>query len=222
MDLGEPNTTMAECDAVPPRAALRWYAPVVAVCWLAAVATGFVGLALYAFKPGSTGTAPVSWPAGTAISADEGRPTLVMFVHPKCPCSRASVAELERLMAVCDGRVSARVVFLRPAGFDDEWAKTDIWQSAAAIPSVTVLVDRDAVEARRFDAETSGQTFLFDASGRLLFSGGITGARGHEGDNAGLDAVASLIVTGRAERSTAPVFGCSLFDAPDSGAEGAK
>ena len=33
-------------------------------------------------------------------------------------------------------------------------------------------------------AWTSGETMLYDASGRLVFAGGITGSRGHGGDNA--------------------------------------
>ena len=48
-----------------------------------------------------------------------------------------------------------------------------------------MLRDDDGAEARRFGAETSGQTLLYDARGALAFSGGITGARGHAGDNAG-------------------------------------
>jgi len=47
-------------------------------------------------------------------------------------------------------------------------------------------------------------------SGRLAFSGGITLARGHEGDSAGLQRIRSLLRTGKADRSEAPVYGCSL------------
>ncbi|HEY6421580.1 MAG TPA: hypothetical protein VIX59_21490 [Candidatus Binataceae bacterium] len=36
---------------------------------------------------------------------------------------------------------------------------------------------------------------LYDRRGRLLFSGGITGARGHFGDNAGVSAIVALIDT---------------------------
>ena len=42
-----------------------------------------------------------------------------------------------------------------------------------------------AARRQRFGAETSGQTLLYDRDGRLLFSGGTTGSRGHDGDNAG-------------------------------------
>ena len=53
-------------------------------------------------------------------------------------------------------------------------------------------------------------TVLYDIQGRLLFSGGITSARGHEGDSAGLQRISSLLRTGKADRSDAPVYGCSM------------
>ena len=79
-----------------------------------------------------------------------------------------------------------------------------------------VLVDRDAdgVEAARFGAKTSGQALLYAADGRLLFHGGLTPSRGHEGDNEGLRRV-TAILDGKAARDESPVFGCSLRDADE-------
>ncbi len=69
----------------------------------------------------------------------------------------------------------------------------------------------DGDEARRFGAATSGHVMLYDAAGRLHFSGGITPARGHEGDSLGRDAVIDLIEAYRsAGRRCSPVFGCPL------------
>jgi len=113
-------------------------------------------------------------------------------------------------MAQAQGRVTAYVLFLKPAGFSDDWEKTDLWQSAASIPGVKVVVDQDGVEADRFQAVTSGQTVLYDTEGRLLFSGGITGSRGHSGDNAGRSAIVSLLNTGEATAAETFVFGCPL------------
>ncbi len=70
--------------------------------------------------------------------------------------------------------------------------------------------DVDGHEAQRFHAHTSGETLLYNASGKLLFQGGITGRRGHEGDNAGRAACLSLLTSERAPLSHAPVFGCAL------------
>jgi hypothetical protein len=136
-----------------------------------------------------------------------------MLVHPHCPCTRATIGELAELMAHCQGRLTAYVLFLKPAGFSDDWEKTDLWQSAASIPGVNVIVDDDGAEARRFHSATSGQTILYDAEGHLLFSGGITASRGHAGDNDGQSAIISLVNDGAASRTVTSVFGCPLFDA---------
>ena len=64
--------------------------------------------------------------------------------------------------------------------------------------------------------ETSGQTLLYDRRGSLIFSGGITSARGHRGANAGEAALVSLLASGRADRNATSVFGCPLFGATDA------
>jgi hypothetical protein len=141
---------------------------------------------------------------------------LVVTIHPKCPCSRATVGELARVMTACEGRLTARVLMVRPPGKPEGWEQTDLWTAAARIPGVTVVTDVDGAESGKFGAETSGHAMLYDGSGKLVFSGGITESRGHEGDNAGRSAVVSLVWAGMwAEGNVSPrtpVYGCSLFD----------
>ena len=149
---------------------------------------------------------------GAALAPVPERITLVMIVHPRCPCSRASLAELAQLMARCRDRVSATVVFVRYAGVSNHWVRSGTWQQASAIPGVRVLADTDGEIAHRFGAYTSGQTYLYDAHGRLLFSGGLTGARGHEGDNAGLSAALARLRGHSFSLARTSVFGCPLFD----------
>lgn len=193
---------------------------VLAVAWVLAVGAGMGILLRYESRPGAPAS-PRSerWPEQSALRRAPGRATLVMVAHPRCPCTRASLAELARLMIRCGDRVSAHVLFVLPPGKGAAWGRTDLWRSARAIPGVDARLDPGGIEARRcFGAATSGQTFLYHENGRLLFRGGITAARGHEGDNAGSDAVAALVrdagahrATGAAPAST-PVFGCALFD----------
>ena len=83
------------------------------------------------------------------------------------------------------------------------------------------VFDRVVAEARRFHASTSGQTLVYGASGHLTFAGGITGARGHEGDNPGRRAVTELLMGNTPAVVHTAVFGCSILgapvaDAPDS------
>jgi hypothetical protein len=179
--------------------------------WLLMIGTGTGFLWNYESTPGTSAAAPDRWPADSRIRRATDRATLVMLAHPHCPCTRASIGELSRLMTQAQGRVTAYVLFIKPANFSTDWEKTDLWASAAAIPGVYVLVDNEGVEAGRFRSATSGQTLLYDADGKLIFSGGITSARGHAGDNEGRAAIVSLLTTDEAVRNETPVFGCPLF-----------
>jgi len=166
----------------------------------------------YENTPGVAGPPPSQWPTDTEIQRTPGRATLVMVAHPQCACTRASIGELALLMAHGQDRLTAYVLFFTPRGASEDWEKNDLWDSAAAIPGVHILRDRSGGEAHRFQAATSGQTMLYDAAGRLLFSGGITGSRGHSGDNAGRSAIVALLNHETPERINSFVFGCSLLD----------
>ncbi len=177
--------------------------------WLVCIAFGLRALVRYEYRAGSVGVAPDSWPAASRIARTNDRDTLVMLAHPLCPCTRASMNELAQIMARTDGKLNAYVLFLKPHNSGADWDDTFLYRSATRIPGVTVLTDVDGEEAKRFGAETSGFTLVFDRDGKRIFSGGITGSRGHEGDNAGESAIVSLVNARPAVRSTS-VFGCPL------------
>jgi hypothetical protein len=187
-----------------------------ATAWVCAVAAGLAVMVRYENTPGRSERTPADWPARTHIPQPAGRPSVVLFAHPHCPCTRATMGELARIMAQCEGKLDASVVFFSPENSTPGWELTALRREAAAIPGVRVLDDKDGGEARRFGAETSGHTMLYDASGHLLFSGGITASRGHSGDNAGRSAIVSLVNSGRADRIRTSTFGCSLLDAKAS------
>ena len=181
------------------------------VVWSIAVACG-MGLTMrYEATPGKSATASGDWPTGSRLRPATDRPTLVVMAHPQCPCTEATLSELNELLAQCPNKARVYVVFWKPTGYPTDWEKTPLWKSAAALPGVEVLTDEGGLEARRFHAFTSGQTFLFDASHHLVFSGGITAGRGHVGDNVGRDTIVSWLTTGKAKRNKTFVFGCSLF-----------
>jgi hypothetical protein len=196
---------------VPARRMERTLFLIVGVCWVVAVSVGLSVLWAYENGPGNAGDAPVQWPVASRLPAPHQRPALVLLVHPQCPCSHATVAELARLMAHVQDRVEAHVLFLQPRGMSESWVKSDLWQNAAAIPGVDVRLDEGGVEAQRFGSATSGETLLYDTAGRLRFNGGITGSRGHEGDNAGRSALESILAGGTSGTSSTFVFGCALF-----------
>jgi hypothetical protein len=188
----------------------RWLALV--AIWTAAAGAGMTALAAYKGRPGPVGSEPAQWPANSGIQRTPGLPTLVMFAHPMCPCTEASLAELARLMRRVDGKLSAHVLFIRPAGTPESWARSANWKLAAHIPGVSVAADPDSAEALRFGSGTSGEVVFYDAQGALRFSGGITPSRGHEGDNPGSDRIAALVAGGAEGFIGTPVFGCPLHD----------
>jgi hypothetical protein len=182
------------------------------VVWLGTVLAGTFLLIGYANSPGKSGLPPAHWPDGSRIARDRQLPTLVMFMHPHCPCSKASVGELALLMAQCQSRVKTTVMFLQPAEMNNDWVMTGTWEEASRIPGVTVRRDEAGDEASLFHVETSGDTVLYDAKGELLFHGGITISRGHSGDNPGRDSIQALLFGGTTSVSNTPAFGCSLFE----------
>jgi len=184
------------------------------VVWAGAAVFGGHALLKYENSPGKVGHVSSAWPANSSIQLASDRPTLVMLAHPQCPCSRASMNELAQLMARVQGKVRAYVLFYTPRDSGSDWQNTETSRSAAQIPGVMVLPDIDGAEAERFGAETSGHTFLFDPSGRLLFNGGITASRGHSGDNAGEGSIVSLINNHTAKFGQTFVFGCSFKTQP--------
>jgi hypothetical protein len=189
---------------------------VVMACWLVAVCAGLGKVWVYANTPGRAADAPMRWPETSHLTRQPGKPTLVMLLHPQCSCSRASVGELALLMARVPGRVTAHVLFYRPANAGPDWGASELRAEAESIPGVIVSTDVDGDESARLGGYVSGQTLLFDAGGELVFAGGMTFARGHSGDNAGRDAVTAIIGGKTPATRRTPVFGCYIGRPKDS------
>jgi hypothetical protein len=186
------------------------------IVWTLIVGPGVFLLGMYHARPGDAGTPRAGWPPFSHVRRDVGRPTLLMFLHPHCPCSQASVSELERLVTHCHGRsvFSAYVIVVKPSRGTGTWEQTVLERKAAAIPGVVLRDDLGGVEAQAFGVSTSGHTLVYDQDGALAFSGGVTPARAHEGGNYGLEAVVELLSGRPATHREHPVFGCPLFSHP--------
>jgi hypothetical protein len=115
-------------------------------------------------------------------------------------------------MSRAQGHVRAYVVFVRPDGVTDDWSDTDRWRRAAEIPGVTPVLDDGGGLASEFGSFTSGHALLYAPDGRLLYSGGITGARGHDGDNEGRRDILALIAGAAPTSHRQPIYGCGLHD----------
>jgi hypothetical protein len=182
------------------------------VAWALAVLTSAALMWRYKMDSGEVADAPLQWPADITFARSMSRPTLVMIAHPKCSCTRASIAELERLLSQSGDHADVHVLFVRPLGTPDGWERTDTYARASQIPGVHVHTDASGVMAHRFGAHTSGETLLYGADGALAYHGGITGARGHEGGNVGRDRVLALLSGSAPDRNQSPTFGCDIAE----------
>lgn len=187
--------------------------------WCLGVAAGMTILWDYSNRPGPASEPPTSWPDGSFIQRVPTRATLLMMVHPRCPCTRTSIRELALIMRHCRETVSTHVLFYKPVATTDDWEKTDLWNSAVAIPNVEVHTDINGEEARLFGGATSGAVVVYDADGSLVFNGGVTGGRGHSGDNAGRSSIMSLLAGDRPVQRETFVYGCEFFNTANGEAE---
>lgn len=178
--------------------------------WGAGVVGGFAWLGGYETTPGEAGAPARAWPDDAGLGLDARRPTMVVFLHPRCPCSRATAEGVERLAARHGGAARLFAVFFRPEGSAPAWADTALRARFAAIAGCTSVDDPGGRLAWRFGARTSGHVAAFDARGARLFVGGITAARGRTGANVHEAALERALVAGAADPEPHPVFGCPL------------
>jgi hypothetical protein len=181
----------------------RIWLPIFTLVWCTLVVVGLRELHAYATTEGSSGAEPRRWPAESTLPHADRGPTLVMFLHPDCPCSKASLAELATIAEA--NRVRAKLVIV----FVSDDPSGPRWEAAGKLPGVTRILDRGGVEATRFAATTSGHVVVYD-HGELAFAGGITGERGHAGDNIGRQSVLQILEGAPPLDQLHGVFGCAL------------
>jgi len=190
--------------------------------WLATVTSGTIVILNYESRPGENPSQLTQWPHETLMARLADYPTVVMFTHPHCPCTRASVSEFAQIVSMCRELADFRVIAFDPVDANDDWRESDLVESATAVPGVTVFWDKDGQEACRFNIKTSGHVLLYDSKGQLRFSGGITSSRGHQGSNFGRSQLVAWLRKSSEQRAQqadlleSPVFGCALVDGSEA------
>lgn len=180
--------------------------------WAFATALGFHVAMTYQATPGAPSDARSAWPAELPIGLDPARASLVLVLHPHCPCSRATLEELDRLLTRWPETLRTHVFFYSDPALGPRWHETDLWRHAASIPGVSVRADEFGLCARALGGKVSGTAFLYSKEGALLFEGGMTAGRGHEGANPGTDAIAAILAAQTPGTRSAPAYGCALFE----------
>jgi hypothetical protein len=184
-----------------------------AALWLAGLIVGSMLLLRYEQTPGPSVAAAASR-ADLPIALSQSGPTVVMFAHPHCPCTRASLAELAKVLARNPG-ANAHLFFFAPEHVaDPAWNSPGLRPAAAEIPGLTIHDDPQGALCSRLGITTSGTVLVLSRDGEVLFRGGVTSGRGHQGDNAGSDAVQHLL-RGEAGVASTPTYGCSITNPDD-------
>ena len=164
----------------------------------------------FEFQPQAVEAAVSGWPKDVPLSVGKSG-TIVLFLHPHCPCSRATITQLDRLCTIAaHDKVAVHIVFVGTTA--DEL--TGLTKAAESLPGVQTHFDSSRALARRFSASVSGETFAFDGQHKLIFHGGLTSARGHAGDSYALTALADWLRDGVLPAASSarrfPTFGCRL------------
>lgn len=188
----------------------RWAPRLAVATWLLLCSAGYGLLMVHGVTPGAVGPTLETLPKELQerLRATAG-PTLVLLcAHPQCPCLPSSLGELR---AALTSRPDAQVRLLvyTPTNPTANWSTAAAAALRDALPNAQVVADPDGTMAWALGARTSGHVFVYDR-GHLRFSGGVTGGRGHHGDNAGRRSLARVLENPEAESATPAVFGCPL------------
>lgn len=193
----------------------------IATLWVGSIAAGSWLMLQHAFGQGDSAPAPHRLSSELADSvAFRQRPlTLVVAVHPNCPCTGATLEQLDRFLT--RHPQSAQVVALfwvedeetNPAALETN----RYWKRVSKMEAANAAIDPQGKRAAQFGALVSGAVAAYDRSGVLRFQGGLTPSRGHDGPSRGLDILES-IARGEpvGDTKTTPSFGCSLAEALES------
>src|SRR5947209_1763397 len=115
------------------RSLVRASTVAVIALWIAVVGMGARTLLRYANTPAPVTSPPTAWPAASKLTQAVGHPTLLVFAHPECPCTRATLGELALIVAQVR-TVDANVVFSAASTISSAWNQTELWRTAVSMP----------------------------------------------------------------------------------------
>lgn len=187
---------------------------IAACCWCLLVFACAGVMVWTSRQPGLRNEPPAVLPASMTSYAIDGLPTVFIAFHPHCPCTRATVANLERAFSSSSQRLNFVALVYTPSGRPPDWADTDTVRRLAAFRGVRMVTDADGSTASAMGLKTSGEILAYDTRGNLAFAGGVTPSRGHEGDCAGLTILSDLLAGRSRTTDLSPastdVYGCPL------------
>src|SRR4051812_23804728 len=100
---------------------VKWTWLLACIGWCGLAAFGYAILLRYSFANGNASPAPRIIPSSLAASSPPGRPQLFVALHPRCPCSRATVRELAKILTRTAFTAQTTVLMYRPEKETDSW-----------------------------------------------------------------------------------------------------
>jgi len=170
---------------------------------LLGLVSGYLSWMLYECAPGQAARPPARYPEQGAL------PRLLLFLHPRCPCSRATLNELAQIRPSTQLEI---VLSQTPPG-------ELVSQLQTTFTHAELVSDPEGRHRELYQAWTSGQLIGYDAEGKLGFCGGITASRGQSGPSLGQARLLAWL-NGQPQPE-AVVFGCPLVH-PDEFCSGQR
>jgi hypothetical protein len=178
-----------------------------AALWTAGLLVALVGFTLWAAREEQKASAKSrNWPEGAPLTLDPARLTLLLFVHPQCRGTEATLQTLAHVMEHCAGHANVTIMLYEDPALLAHWKGSPIKSEAESIPGATVREDHLGEAASFFDVKTSGSALIFAPDGTLLYRGGITPGLGQVGDG---EVLQRWLLDGQGVRHE-PVFGAPL------------
>ena len=178
-----------------------------AALWTAGLLVAVAAFTMWAAREEQRASAKSrNWPEGAPLTLDPARLSLLVFVHPQCRGTEATLQTLARVMERCAGHANVTIMLYEDPALLAHWKGGPTKAVAESIPGATVREDHLGEAASFFDVKTSGSALLFAPDGTLLYRGGITPALGEVGEG---EVLQTWLLEGRGVRHE-PVFGCSL------------
>ncbi len=194
---------------------VRRFAVIVTLAvWCASAAVGWAWLARFSSTPGRQDSAPLLLPeplAAQLSTESPGSKKLFVVLHPQCSCSRATLSELSRILKQNPQAARVTLLLYEPSALPPHWKTASALAEQISALRVAAVPDRDGRYAAALHASTSGEVVLYSGDGRLLFQGGITSQRGHEGDSFGGAELSRALQDRSPSISKTAVFGCPVL-----------
>jgi len=176
------------------------------VAWLGVSLLVFGLLYRHTYLPGKIPTLP----RGAEVMEVSSHFRVKLFAHPNCPCTRTSLEQFAESLPRFPAGTQSEIIFVTAGLAESENVTSPLVTRARELTRTQVRFDTSGAEAEGLGVSVSGEVLAFDPGGHLVFRGGITSGRGHQGPSTG-QAELESIVQGRTPGPCAtPVFGCHL------------